>query len=149
MPIKKITPQKQIEQNIMQVVDKKKGVLIDVFCYIGESCIIEARNGGTYGDRTGNLRSSIGYVVLDNGRIVRKGGCQKVKQGGSSGASEGDKFLSQLIAKNKKGIVLIVVAGMNYASYVEAKGYNVITSAELLAKSLIPQMMVQLGFTIQ
>lgn len=145
MPAKQLTPKKLVEQSIKQEIGKKNRVLIDVFCYVGECCLIEARNGGNYGDRTGNLRSSIGYVVLDNGRVVRKGGFQKVKQG-VDGASEGDKFLSQLMAKNKQGIVLIVVAGMNYAAYVEAKGYNVITSAELLAKQLVPQIMQQLGF---
>lgn len=148
MPIKKITPQSKIEQHMQQAVDKQKTVLTDVFCYVGESCVIEARNGGTYKDQTGNLRSSIGYVVLDDGRVCLKGGFQKTKQGGN-GASEGDKFMSQLIAKNKKGIILIVVAGMNYAACVEAKGYNVITSAELLAKQLVPQMMQQLGFVVK
>jgi hypothetical protein len=33
---------------------------------------------------------------------------------------------------------LIIVAGMNYAAYVEAKGYNVILPAELKAKSELP-----------
>lgn len=38
---------------------------------------------------------------------------------------------------------------MNYAAYVEARNYNVITSAELLANKLVPQIMKQLGFKLQ
>lgn len=33
---------------------------------------------------------------------------------------------------------LIIIAGMEYASYVEAKGYNVIMPAELKAKAEMP-----------
>jgi hypothetical protein len=36
---------------------------------------------------------------------------------------------------------------MNYAAYVERNGYNVLTSAELLADELVPKLLKQLGFT--
>ena len=39
---------------------------------------------------------------------------------------------------------LIIVAGMNYAAYVEAKGYNVILPAELKAKKDFPAAMNKL-----
>ena len=60
-----------------------------------------------------------------------------------------DDFLSRLASEHKTGICLIVVAGMNYAVYVEGRGKNVLTSAKLLADRLVPQMLEQLGFTIK
>ena len=32
--------------------------------YIGERCVAEARENGSYQDRTGNLRNSVGYVIV-------------------------------------------------------------------------------------
>ena len=54
--------------------------------------------------------------------------------------------MSKLISENPKGIVLIVVAGMNYARYVEKMGLNVLDSSEMLAKKLVPRMLKDLGF---
>jgi hypothetical protein len=51
----------------------------------------------------------------------------------------------QLVSKFPKGIVLIVDAGMHYASYVSAKGYDVIDSAELLAQQLVPEILKRLS----
>lgn len=39
---------------------------------------------------------------------------------------------------------LIIVAGMNYAAYVEARGYNVILPAELKARTDFPRAMQML-----
>jgi hypothetical protein len=48
-----------------------------------------------------------------------------------------------------KGYVLIVVAGMNYATYVEAKGYNVLSTAEHLAQVEFPRMIAELKSDIK
>ena len=64
------------------------------------------------------------------------------------GKKEGAELLSDLIGRNTQGIVLIVVAGMNYAAYVETNR-NVITSAELLAEDLVPKLLRQLGFQVR
>ena len=50
------------------------------------------------------------------------------------------KQFDTIKAKYPKGLVLIVVAGMNYAAYVEAKGYNVLSSAELMAENILKQL---------
>lgn len=111
------------------------------FAYVGELCLKEARIGGNYIDRTGNLRNSIGYTVLLDGSVNSESSFAET-QGGSTGK----KFLDSLKKNYPKGIVLIVSAGMNYAAYVEARNYNVTTSAELLAERLVPQIMTKLGF---
>jgi hypothetical protein len=146
MPGKMTTPIRVIENHLKASADAKIKVLVNTLCYVGEQCIIEARIAGNYQDQTGNLRSSIGYAVIRDGMVVQQGYIDKTKTG-NEGASEGKVFLESKIEKaKKKGLVLIVTAGMNYAEYVEARGYNVLTSAELKANSLVKSMMTKLGF---
>ena len=80
---------------------------------------------GEYLDDSANLRSSIGYLVLKNGQIVH----QNMK-GTSEGVSAAKVALENV---PKSGLQLIGVAGMDYTSYVESKGYNVITSQATMA----------------
>lgn len=146
MPGRMTTPLQVIGDQLKASVEAKLRVLVNTFCYVGEQCIIEAREAGNYTDQTGNLRSSIGYAVVMDGKVVQRDCIDKVKQG-DKGVSEGDDYLSKRIKKaRKKGIVLIVTAGMNYAEYVEAKGYNVLSSAELKAGPLIKSLLTRLGF---
>ena len=100
------------------------------FIEIGERCITEARDNGSYTDRTGNLRNSVGYVVLLNGIEQSQSNINKLNR----------KQFDTIKGKYTKGLVLIVVAGMNYAAYVEAKGYNVLSSAELMAENILKQL---------
>ena len=146
MPGRMTTPLQVIGDQLKASVEAKLRVLVNTFCYVGEQCIIEAREAGNYTDQTGNLRSSIGYAVVMDGKVVQRDCIDKVKQG-DKGVSEGDDYLSKRIKKaRKKGIVLIVTAGMNYAEYVEAKGYNVLSSAELKAGPLVKSLLTRLGF---
>ena len=147
MPIRLVTPQSEIDAYIDQSIDKALQVIVNTFMYVGESCIREARDNGSYMDQTGNLRSSIGYVVVVDGQVVRKNVVDLVKNG-TEGTKEADAFLERLATEHSDGICLIVVAGINYASYVEGRGYNVLTSAELLAERLVPQLLEQIGFKV-
>ena len=86
-------------------------------------------------------------MVVDNGRIVHQGASQKFMEG-TQGETEGIKYARQLAPEISNGIALIVSAGMEYAVYVEARGLNVLSSAELLAESLTPQLLRAVGFKI-
>ena len=149
MPIKRLTPTAEIDRYITGRVEAIKKALVHNLIYVGESCInaarISASKGKDFTDQTGNLRSSIGYVVAVDGEIVQMSSFEVVKEG-SEGARGGKEYAMQLVRDFPQGIVLIVVAGMNYASYVTAKGYDVLDSSELLADKLVPQMLQQLGF---
>lgn len=95
-------------------------------------------------DQTGNLRSSIGYVIVMEGRIVSMSDFKQVKNG-TQGPVEGKALAKKLASNYKTGFALIVVAGMHYAAYVEAMDNKVVlTSAELLARRELPGMMRQL-----
>lgn len=105
---------------------------------IGETFVTNARNNGSYTDRTGNLRSSTGYVVLKNGVQYNTGGFSQVK-GGAGGTTTGRRFIDEVKAKFPTGLVLIVVAGMDYAAAVEAKGKDVLTGSSQVAKKQLKE----------
>ena len=100
---------------------------------IGEQFVTNARNMADFTDRTGNLRSSIGYVILKNGQQLFENFEQR------AGGPEGKEKAKEVIADAKKnfptGSVLIGVAGMDYAAAVESKGYDVITSSAGIAEA--------------
>lgn len=100
-----------------------------------------------YIDWTANLRSSIGYVVIVDGNPVTVGDFAPVpgKDGsGQEGAAAGKAFAISLAPEFPQGITLVVVAGMKYAKYVSAKGYDVIDSGAALARKVVPELIREL-----
>lgn len=106
--------------------------------YLGEELVKYAKDKHNYTDRTGNLTNSISYVVVRNKEIVF--GPDQSSTGQAAALQAALKMIDTL----PDCISLIIVAGMNYAAYVEAKGYNVILPAELKAKTDFPQAMKKL-----
>lgn len=119
-------------------VDEMKEKIIRRFSYVGQLCVEDARLRGSYTDRTGNLRGSIGYVVADDGVIVDSSAFTPVK-GGTKGPTAGRSFAESLV-RGRRGLVLVIVAGMRYAAYVADRGYNVLDSAEIIAERLLSQL---------
>lgn len=109
--------------------------------YLGESLVVYAKDRHNYTDQSGNLTNSIGYVVVHNGKPVAFGGLNQPGEGKDAGY----KLAMEMAAKVSSTFSLIIVAGMNYAAYVEAKGYNVILPAELKAKTDFPATMKKLA----
>ncbi len=145
MPIKRLTPQAKAKAYLDKRLVLWQKAIINNLIYVGESVLKHARTHHKYLDQTGNLTSSIGYCILDNGRVVYQSTFEVVK-GGGLGSAEGRKFLRNLAARNSKGIVFIMVAGMPDSQYVEAMSLDVLDTAEQLAKRMIPEIMKALKF---
>lgn len=113
---------------------------------LGEICLVEARTNKGYMMQTGALLSSTGYEVFVDGVAIHSQ--FDAASGAESNAAEmgikSGQSIAETIGKGTKGIALVVVAGMNYAAYVEAKGYNVLSSAEHLAERELPRMLEKL-----
>lgn len=146
MPIK--ATNSNIDQYTAEQLVKIERQLIRSLAYVGEQIVITARQSGSYLDRTGNLRSSIGYVISFNGNIAFQGNFNVVA-GGSRGKNEGEGLAASLAKRFTNGIALIVVAGMNYAIHVKNRGYDVIDSGELLADRLVPRMLQELNIKVK
>lgn len=123
---------------MLQFKQRQERVIMRRLQYIGEEAINTARTSRRYLDQTGNLTSSIGYVILRRGSIVNKAGFDKTKEG-DEGVRQGESLATSLAKDYPHDFALIVVAGMDYAAYVEAKGLGGMTAAELQSKASIEQ----------
>ena len=120
---------------------------VRALAYLGEQTVAMARSRSaneSWIDRTGNLRSSVGYIVLRDGEIVTASDFGQVLQG-SEGSDTGRRFAEEIARNIHSDYALVVVAGMNYASYVEAiEGKDVLAGPELFARKKLPGMLRQL-----
>lgn len=120
---------------------------IRALAYLGEQCVRLARDRApelSWIDHTGNLRSSIGYIISHKGNIIQYSDFQQVKQG-SEGTKTGKDFAAEIAKQFSNEYVLVVVAGMNYAEFVEARdNKDVLATPELFAKKELPKMFEKL-----
>lgn len=89
---------------------------------VGEVYVATARDKGSYKDRTGNLRNANGYGITDNGHIVNA----------NAGRPETLDGIKQ--QEIKADMECICGDGMEYASKLEGKGYDVSSSGFLAAE---------------
>ncbi len=134
MSIEVTTPMGEIEQYIEEQLALKVERLINSLSYIGEGALRIAREQGSYTDRTGNLRNSTGYVIAVDGQVTTRAGFDSKNEDGAA-------FAEQLARTTEGKAVLVVCAGMNYATYVSARGYDVLDSAEIEAKVLAEKLL--------
>lgn len=138
--IRMTTPMDAIDKKIAKEINRAENEILKKLSFIGENAMNDARRNGDYIDQTGNLRSSIGYTILKNGETVRTSSFDRVKQEASEAKGESTKLLDELRSKFNTGFVLIVVAGMDYAVTVEARGRNVLSSSKLLAEIMAKRL---------
>jgi hypothetical protein len=123
------------EKIIPDVIEQLQAVCTEI--------VAEARQLDTYQDQTGNLRSSIGYIIYHDGKKVGESfiafpGQNEESDGGKTGISTGEKIAHEAIQKwAGTGIIAVIVAGMDYALLVESKGYDVITGPTSKLKQML------------
>lgn len=119
--------------------------------FLGEECVKRAKlipKSIGFEDQTGNLRSSIGYVVFVDGKAVDE--MFEIILNGKDGLKKGKQLAYKVGKENNEGLVLVVVAGMEYALHLEAKyKRDVLTSTEHFAKQELPRMLNDLKLNIK
>lgn len=137
----KFTNKAEVDRTFQEFEDRYNKRAVDMMCRLGEKVVKYAREHGTYTDRTANLRNSIGYMVVQNGRIVQTaftGRTAPTTEGGDANKAHqiGLDYAKEVFSNlSKNKTYLIWVAGMDYAAAVEAKGYDVITGSGNWAES--------------
>lgn len=108
--------------------------------YLGQECVSRIRRRGqseSWIDRTGNLRSSIGSAVYEGSRKKLATAFESVLDG-QEGSEAGKRMIDALAKEYSQTYAMVVVAGMDYASYVEnMNGKDVLASTRLWAESVI------------
>ena len=144
--------------NAMQTLHRR---IIRDLIIAGEEAVKKARSivtagggGGVlppYTVQTGNLVSSVGYAVVQDGQIVTMSSFQAVqgrpdKNGiplgdGQEGSAKGKEYVKELAMRFPQGYALILVAGMHYASYVQELYHrDVLVSGSLVAEQLVREI---------
>ena len=129
-----------IAKRIDEFAEAKVQKSIETLHYVGEDYVNKARDLRTYLDHTGNLRSSIGYVVLFNGKSKDLFAMSAEKDDNAAGMKQARKFAKEIGQQFNQGLVLVVFAGMEYAAAVESLGYDVITGSQPMAASLLAEL---------
>lgn len=137
----------EVNDMLMREAERVERLTIRALSKLGEQCVTKIRDRAgdkSWYDQTGNLRSSVGYVIAHNKNIIQYSAFNQVKQG-SEGVKTGKDLAEKLAKRYSNNYVLIVVAGMNYAEFVEAMdNKDVLASTELWVKEQVPLMLEKL-----
>lgn len=137
---------------------KVEQVIIEKLKYVGEIAVNIAKNnttpkknedgtpaGGTsYRDQSANLRSSIGYLIMKDGEVIMDNGFEPLRATATEGAQTGYSFAEKIAIELPHKYVLVIVAGMNYATFVEKNDYDVLLFTESEAVKLAKQLLTNL-----
>ncbi len=118
-----------LKRQVAERIERIELAVLNRLKYVGERFVKNARERANFTDRTGNLRNSIGYTIFKNGNPVYE------QANNNTGGDAAKKVISEHALLFPRGLVLIVVAGMEYAAYVESKNFDVITASSLLAEN--------------
>lgn len=133
------TPSAVVNKKVDSLVSRFEKALVLVLHQLGQELVAIARNQHNYKDQTGNLTNSMSYVIVKGHTIVEVGA-----NGSGEGAEKAMELIHELAKKNANNYSLIIVAGMEYAAYVQAKGYNVLLPAELMCNKEFGKRLEQL-----
>ena len=151
------TSPEQLRRRLMEYHDQIIADMTEAYIMACTEAVNRARSTNTYKDQTNNLRSSIGFALYYNGALVHQdfatsgigtgaGGTVnfKTKEGqdvaftskvgdssGQRGILLGEMLANKVAQQYLSGFVAVIVAGMDYALYVEAMGYDVLTASTL------------------
>lgn len=96
---------------------------------IGRDAVKYAQKNGEYKNHTYNLRNAPGFCVVFKGQIIH------MEVGDDGGHPEAKKNTENLLIYSEKPQDGLYLAdGMPYASFVESKGYDVLSNSILYAK---------------
>jgi len=132
-----------IEGRVDKFVLKKEQRIYYTLHQVGLTFMTNARQVAAFTDQSGNLRSSIGYAVIKNGKVVDEG-FEGTIGTTIEGRRESGNLISELAEEFNMGWVLVCVAGMEYAAAVESKGYDVITGSVPMADELLTYLKKEL-----
>lgn len=147
MGIRMTTKLSEVHDMLMRETERVESLTIRALSELGEQCVTKIRDRAgdkSWYNQTGNLRSSVGYVIAHNKNIIQYSTFNQVKQG-SEGVKTGKDLAKELAKRYSNNYVLIVVAGMNYAEFVEAMdNKDVLASTELWAREKVPLVLENL-----
>lgn len=100
---------------------------------IGRDAVRFAQHNGEYKNHTWNLRNAPGFCVVRDGKIIH----MEVGDDGKHPESVRNTENYLIYNEKKEGDGLYLADGMPYASFVESKGYDVLTRSVIFANKQV------------
>ncbi|MDR1652497.1 MAG: hypothetical protein LBS01_02375 [Prevotellaceae bacterium] len=116
---------KKATENFVAEVDRR---VVQAFEQAAKEAVLWAKQNKTYTDQTGALNASTGFILYRDGLQVAEYFDSFL--GNTDGMRAGKEIAAQQTPPKRANIFAVVVAGANYAVYVESKGFDVLTGAE-------------------
>lgn len=117
---------------------------------LGEMCVKYARmipEDIEFEDPNGDLRSSIGYKVFRNGVSVHSN--YKVVGDGYEGARMGAELAEKVGGSNKRGVMIVVTAGLDYTYHLEYRERDEPFTDKQIENEFLPTLMFTLLSNIE
>ena len=109
MGIRRRYAEREVARALLGAVEARRRGLARGLCAVGEMAVAQARTHGSYRDRTGNLRASVGYAVALDGRPVGPG---DLGEGLPGAGNPGRAAALRAVRGYPRGASLVVAAGM-------------------------------------
>lgn len=138
-----LRPLKTIDKAIKEVDEIVKEIIKDaekIFIQIGDQAMLNIERNRGYENQSGNLSDSRGFAIANNGRVIYVS-----RFPSSDGGNKGRSLAIERASQQVSGLGIVVVAGEDYAEYIEDMGYNVIASGEIYVRKVVPRLMNELG----
>lgn len=68
---------------------------------------------------------------------------------GKEGVVAGERLLQEMVEKYPTGLIMVCVAGMDYAAAVESKGFDVISNSSTIAEQSFRKAMERISDSIK
>ena len=140
MGIRMTTTNAAIAAFLQKSINALQNAVATALSKLGDECIVRIRDRSaneSWIDHTGNLRSSIGFAVYEQGKKFMESTFSQVLSG-TEGSSKGKKMIDELAKEYSRVYALVVVAGMEYAGEVEAiESKDVLSSTRTWATSVV------------
>ena len=142
----KLRNKQVLQRYLLNYAKRIEAALIYRLEYLVAELENHAKDNAGYQDQTANLKSSIGGVVLKDGKPIAYRGFEGTQEGTGTGL----EFINSLLSNYKSGYVVLIVAGMEYATYVEdMHNLNVLKKTELEMQRQLPRIMKELKLSIR
>ena len=121
----KCTNWREVELEFARAKEEYDRKAVEWLSALGERVVKYAREHGSYTDHTGNLRNSIGYVVVQYGRIIAES-FKYNRRVRPDGNPKGNKGADEAHAKGLEHARSVARELPANKTYLEAKGFDVL-----------------------
>ncbi len=140
-----VTDMNVLAQEIQKEIDAETLKHLIKVLSVGVEKVRKKMETKPYEDHTGNLNSSTGFIIYRDGKVVHRDFRESDKgTDKTTGLKEGLSLaLAELRESSGWGVVLM--SGMDYASWVQGKGYDVLLSATTNLDSILKESFEEIG----